>query len=133
MPTLPDHPQRRSEHGQALTEIALVLPILAILVLSIVQYGVMIWHESEITAAAREGARRAVVARVEPQPVQSVKDTALASLDAVDQEDVEVQVDGGWDRDDTVTVTVTTPYELDIAGIEVWQGMLQGQATVRIG
>lgn len=131
----PERPARslRAEGGQSLTEIALSLPILAILLIAIIQYGVMIWQDIELTGASREGARRAVVARVEDNPEQSVIQTALASLDTVDPEDVEIDVDGGWDRDDTVTVTVSKPHSLDIAGLHVWDGTLRSTSTVRIG
>jgi Flp pilus assembly protein TadG len=127
------HPRQRAETGQALTEIALCLPILCVLLLSIVQYGVMIWHDMELTGAARDGARHAVVARVEPAPSQAVIDTVKSSFDTIDPDDVDVNVTGGWDRDDQVTVEVTTPSELDIAGLEVWSGDLRSTSTVRIG
>jgi Flp pilus assembly protein TadG len=125
--------QRHAEGGQALTEIALCLPILCILMLSIVEYGHMMWRDMELTTAARDGARRAVVARVEADPAGSVEDVVLASLDTVEPSEVDVDVTGGWDRDDQVTVTVSTPHELDVAGFEVWSGNLRSTSTVRIG
>lgn len=126
-------PNRTDERGQALTEIALCLPILCVLMLAVVQYGVMIWKDIEITGAAREGARHAVVARVQPNPVAEVESTALGALDTVNSDDVDVDVVGGWSRGDRVTVTVTTPYALDIAGLEVWNGNLRSTSTVKIG
>lgn len=131
MRTRPD--TRPSERGQALVEIALCLPILCVLLLAIAQYGVMIWRDMELTSATRDGARRAVVARVEPNPSQSVVDTVRTSLDTVDIDDVSVTVTGGWERGDVVTVRATTPHELDIFGLEVWSGQLRSTSTVRIG
>lgn len=134
MPTRRDiDPTGHREGGQALTEIALCLPILCTLLLAIVQYGVMIWQDMELTSATRDGARRAVVARVEPNPTQAVVETVRMSLDTVDPDDVTVTVSGGWDRDDRVTVRATTPYALDIFGLEVWSGNLRSTSTVRIG
>jgi Flp pilus assembly protein TadG len=124
---------RTEERGQALAEIALCLPILCVLLLAIVQYGVMIWKDIELTGAAREGARHAVVARVEPNPVAAVESSARNALDTVDAADVDVDVVGGWSRGDRVTVTVTTPYALDIMGLQVWNGNLRSTSTVKIG
>jgi Flp pilus assembly protein TadG len=51
----------RGEQGQALVEMALVLPILLILVLGILEFG-RAWNTKQVvTDAAREGARLAVV------------------------------------------------------------------------
>lgn len=121
------------ERGQALTEIALCLPILCVLLIAVVQYGVMIWTDMELTSASRDGARRAAVARVDPNPVESVRGTVRSSLDTVDPQEVDIQVTGGWDQDDQVRVDVTLPYQLDIIGFEVWNGNLRSSSTVRIG
>ena len=123
----------RSEEGQALTEIALCLPILCVLLMAIAQYGIMIWRDMELTSATRDGARRAVVARVEPNPTQSVIDTTRSSLDTLSPGSVNVTVTGGWNRGDIVTVRATTPHSLDIFGFEVWNGNLRSTSTVRIG
>lgn len=126
-------PRRTDERGQALAEIALCLPILCLLMLAIVQFGVMIWKNIEVTGAAREGARHAVVARVETNPTASVEQTARGALDTIDSHDVDVDVLGGWTRGDKVSVTVTTPYALDLMGLVVWKGNLRSTSTVKIG
>jgi Flp pilus assembly protein TadG len=131
MPTQRDI--RPNERGQALTEIALCLPILCVLLMAIAQYGVMIWRDMELTSATRDGARRAVVARVEPNPTQSVIDATRGSLDTISPGTVNITVTGGWDRDDQVTVRATAPYSLDIFGLEVWSGRIGSTSTVRIG
>jgi Flp pilus assembly protein TadG len=125
--------ERGREQGQALTEIALCLPILCILMMAIVQYGIMIWRDMELTNAARDGARHAVVARVEPTPAAAVKSTVRASLDTIDPDSVDVTVNGGWEHGDQVTVSVSTPHRLDVLGFEVWSGRLRATSTVRIG
>lgn len=124
---------RTSEHGQALTEIALCLPILCALLIAIMQYGVVIWHDMELTSAARDGARHAAVARVEPNPSSAVQETVRASLDSIDPDDVTVTVIGGWNSDDDVTVRATTPAQINIMGFEVWSGIIRGESRVRIG
>jgi len=53
---------RRNARGQALVEFALVMPLLLILIVSVFEFG-RAWNlHQTITDAAREGARKAVVA-----------------------------------------------------------------------
>lgn len=47
--------------GQAVTEFALITPILIVLVLSIIQFGALMINKSAVTFAAREGARVASI------------------------------------------------------------------------
>ncbi len=124
---------RDEERAQSLTEIALCLPILCVLMMAIVQYGMMIWRNMELTSAAREGARHAVVARVDPTPEAAVKGTVRAALDTIDPSSVTTTVTGGWNQGDTVTVKTSMPYDLDVFGVEVWHGNLRAASTVKIG
>ena len=48
----------KGEGGQALVEIALVMPFLLLLVTAIIQFGIMLSDYSTIVNAARAGARR---------------------------------------------------------------------------
>lgn len=125
--------QYAPERGQAATEFAIFLPVLAMLLMAIVSYGQMIWADMELTTGTRDGARRAAVARTEAQPVEAVRQTVLRSLDATKASDVTVTVVGGWNAKDRVTVTATRPWNLDIMGIELWTGSLSSQSTIRIG
>ena len=127
------HPRAAAERAQAAVEFAICLPILCMLLIATIEYGQMIWRDMELTSAARDGARRAAVARNEPDPAADVRGAVASSLDRIEEGRVTTTVTGGWDRDDTVTVRVTTPHELDIMGIEVWQGNLRAESTVRIG
>ena len=49
------------DEGQATVEVALVLPLLAVLLLAIVQIGIVVNTQLRTTHAAREGARAASV------------------------------------------------------------------------
>ena len=51
----------RDESGQALVEMALIMPVLLLLVLGIVEFGRAFLAKQAVTDAAREGARHAVV------------------------------------------------------------------------
>lgn len=51
--------------GAAMIEFALVLPLLAILVFGIIEFGLIIYNKAMITNASREGARVGIVFRVD--------------------------------------------------------------------
>lgn len=51
---------RRARRGTALLELALVMPILAALLLGVLDFGRMYAEQLTVTAAAREGARAAM-------------------------------------------------------------------------
>lgn len=52
---------KNNENGQTLVEFALILPILLLLVMGIIQFGIIFSAQIGITNAAREGARAAAV------------------------------------------------------------------------
>lgn len=52
---------KKSEKGQALVEFALILPILLLLVMGIIQFGIIFSAQMSVTNAVREGARTAAV------------------------------------------------------------------------
>ena len=51
--------RRRTESGAAAVEFALVLPLLVVLVLGIISYGVMLSFRQTLSQATTEGARAA--------------------------------------------------------------------------
>ena len=54
-------PRDRGERGAAAVEFALLMPILLLLVLGMIQYGLYFWSAQGGSSAAREAARRAAV------------------------------------------------------------------------
>ncbi len=52
---------KKNEQGQAVVEFALLLPILLLLVLGIIQFGIIFSGYITVVSAAREGARVAIV------------------------------------------------------------------------
>lgn len=52
---------RRTGRGQALLEFALIIPIFLTMLMGIVDVGRAIWAQNSLAAAAREGARFAIV------------------------------------------------------------------------
>lgn len=66
---------RDGQKGQALVEFALVVPVLLILFLGIMEFGLLMYNQQIITNASREGARYGIVARAPrraPGEIESV-------------------------------------------------------------
>ncbi|MGH3033277.1 MAG: TadE/TadG family type IV pilus assembly protein [Gaiellaceae bacterium] len=128
----------RNEKGQAITELALVLPILAVLLFGIIQFGIVFNHYVTLTDAVRAGARKAVVSRQEASPAgvaaQAVRDSAEDLPDAGDPAVLEVQVSPGtpWASGSDVTVTAWYPYDISLLGWVVKSGRLSSTTTERV-
>jgi hypothetical protein len=81
------------EDGQGFVEFALVLPLLALLVFGMVQFGLLFRDYLAITDAARVAARAAAVKRTS-DPCGAARAAVLATLSS-DQQDV-VSFPSGW-------------------------------------
>jgi len=55
-----------NETGTAILEFALVIPLLLILLFGIIEFGFVLYDKAMITNACREGARRGIVYRFDP-------------------------------------------------------------------
>jgi TadE-like protein len=66
-------PVHRSEEGQAMVEFALVLPILLLLVMGIIQFGIVFNNYVTLTDGVRAGARQAAVSRTLADPVTAAR------------------------------------------------------------
>ncbi len=122
---------RTSQEGQAVVELAIILPVLLILLLSIWQMGVVYDKWQNLNGAAREGARAAVVA----QPGQEMSDARAAANAAVAGQ---LNLSSFTLRSTTVsgtayyTATACSPYAVNILGIVVKSGSLCRDATMRV-
>ncbi|KUO50534.1 MAG: hypothetical protein APF76_07760 [Desulfitibacter sp. BRH_c19] len=63
---------RKNEKGQGLVSFALVLPILAMLIFGIIQFGFIFYSQITITSAAREGARMASVGKQDQEIINKI-------------------------------------------------------------
>jgi Flp pilus assembly protein TadG len=126
----------RNERGQAMTEFALVLPILALLIFGIIQFGIVFNNYLTVTDAARAGARSAIVALHAGASDGVAAGTAGArkSADHLNDAKLKVTVTGvpNWAKDSDVRVTVTYPYELSVLGVVVKSGNLSSTTVERI-
>lgn len=123
----------RNSRGQAMVEFVIVLPLVLMLLFGIVQFGTVFNHVETITDAARVGARKAAVSRLEADPVGLAEAAARASAPGLDQSQLQIEVqDDTWTAGSNVTVTVSYPYTIDILGVPVKTGMLTSSTTERV-
>ena len=114
---------RHHDRGQATVEFAIALPLVAILVLAVVQLVVVARDQLAVELAAREGARAAAVAG-------STADAAtLAAESATTLRPLTVSTsDDG--RLVTVTVTASNPTNVPLVGMVIADVEVRGSATM---
>jgi len=123
------HRRRGVEHGQATVELALVLPLVAVLLLALVQAAVVARDQVLVAHAAREAAR-----------VAAVDDDAAAARLAAEQagplaaDRLEVEVTGRGEAGSRVRVVVryALPTRLPLVGRALDDVMLTASATMRV-
>ena len=99
----------RQEKGQALLEMALILPVLLLILGGIIEFGRIFHADLVITGASREGARAAVVG----EPYEAVRDKVLAAAPSLDEGQLNVSLSPeNYSRGDMLTVTVS--YHVDL-------------------
>ncbi len=125
------------EGGQALVEFALVLPILMMVVLGIIQFGILFNNYMTLTDAVRAGARQAAVSRTLPDPVGAATGRVVESaggLDGFTAANVTVTPGNAstWTQGGDVTVEATYPYSINLLGFVVASGDLTSKTTERV-
>jgi Flp pilus assembly protein TadG len=122
----------RSERGQSLTEFALALPILALLLFAVIQFGIVFNNYVTLTDATRAGARKAAVDRQVPNPAAAAISAVRSSATDLKQSDLAVTVSSTWQPSSDVTVTATYPYSVSLLGMVVKSGRLSSSTTERV-
>lgn len=124
----------KSERGQTIVEFAFVAPMLIVLVLGVVQFGVVFNHYLTITDAARVSARDAASGRFSNITVAAVQQSGRDAASDLDQAQLQVTaVNPTWNVPQSdVTVTVTYPYSIDLLGWVVASGNLKSTITERV-
>jgi TadE-like protein len=121
----------RSERGQSMTEFAIVLPLLCMLLFGVIQFGIVYNNYVTVTDAARAGARKAAVSR-HTSPSTEGCNTARSSAGSL-AVGCSVSVAGPLDRPGAdVTVTVTYPYSINLLGVALKAGTLTAKTTERM-
>jgi Flp pilus assembly protein TadG len=128
----------RSESGQSMTELALVLPIFLLLIFGVLDIGRVVWANSALAHSSREAARFAIVQGATDESVKDdIREVALAqSIAAGENLTVEVcyglgcsgnsdNPDADYARGTPVTVTIR-------GSISATTGALFGFGTIDV-
>lgn len=115
-----------NEKGQSLVEFALLLPILLLILMGIIQFGIIFNGQVTVTSAAREGARLAVVGADDEQVKDRVEEAAVALLLNIDRDD-DIEINRAVDGDEG-KLSVKVDGEVDI--IVPLLGMFTGESFV---
>jgi Flp pilus assembly protein TadG len=121
-----------SEHGQAMTEFALALPILALLLFAVIQFGIVFNNYVTLTDATRAGARKAAVGRRLSNPVGACLTAIRSSAKDLDQSSLSTSCSSSWQPGADVSVTATYPYHISLLGMVVKSGSLSSTTTERV-
>jgi Flp pilus assembly protein TadG len=124
--------QIRNEQGQTMTEFALVLPILALILFAVIQFGIVFNNYVQLTDATRAGARKAAVSRQVTDPVGTAVAAVRASAKDLKQSDLNITVSSTWQPTADVAVTATYPYSISLLGMVVKSGRLSSTTTERV-
>jgi len=122
----------RDQQGQAMTEFALVLPILAFLLFAVIQFGIVFNNYITLTDATRAGARKAAVSRREGDPRGMCIAAIRNSADNLKQSDLDPDCESSWQPGEDVRVTATYPYSISLLGVFSKSGRLTSTTTERV-
>jgi Flp pilus assembly protein TadG len=122
----------RREHGQTMTEFALVLPLLVLLLFGVIQFGIAFNNYITLTDAVRVGARKAAVSRHLTNPEDVAEAQLREAATSLQAADLDVTVESSWVHGEDVTVSATYPYSISLLGLVVKSGDLESKATERV-
>ena len=129
------HFVRRRRSGNALLDLAFVLPILLMLTFGAVEYGYALYIKHALQGAAREGARAAIVAGATQQSVQDAIDTSMlvSGFQQAKYTRPATITPSGWltaAAGTTITVEVQTTW--GTAGVSVLPTAMGGISTSKV-
>jgi len=122
----------KNQEGQAMTEFAIVLPLLVVLLLGIIQFGIVFNNYVTVTDAVRAGARKAAVSRLESDPVGACKAQIRSSAADLDQVKLVPDCTSTWLPGADVTVTASYPYSISLLGWVVKSGRVSPTMKERV-
>ena len=115
-----------------MTEFAIVLPVLVLVVFGILQCGIAFNNYLSLTDAARAGARKAAVSRQSGNPQSAAVAAVQAAASDLKAANLGISVASTWQQGSTVTVTATYPYSISLFGLVVKSGKLSTTITERV-
>lgn len=125
---------RSDEAGQTAVEFALILPILAVLLIGIVEFGVVFHDYVTVTDASRVGARKAAVSRLAGDLGASAEAAAENAAESLNGNGLAVDcTSSNWSTPGSdVSCTVSYPYSINLVGWVVANGTLSSTTTERL-
>lgn len=117
-----------------MTEFALVLPILALLLFGIIQFGIVFNNYVQLTDATRAGARKAAVSRHNPNPRGDCIAAVVQSVGPNMRTEVQSSAtcESTWEPGADVTVSASYPYSISLLGLFSKSGRLTSTTTERV-
>jgi Flp pilus assembly protein TadG len=117
-----------------MVEIVLALPLLLLVLIVVLQFGMVMRDYVEVSQAARAGARTASVSRKADSPAGAAVAAARGSASSLDDDalDVDVTPGGAWRKGDPVSVRVAYPFKVTFLGLFDKVGTLSFEATSRV-
>lgn len=101
----------KNKKGQSLVETALVLPIIILILMGIIDFGMMFNNYLIVGNASREGARNAAIGATDAQ-ISTIVDNVTATLDAARVVVEITPAEALRRRGDEISVTVRYEYRL---------------------
>jgi Flp pilus assembly protein TadG len=123
---------RHNETGQTMTEFAIVLPLLVVLLFGIIQFGILFNNYVTLTDAVRSGAREGAVSRNDADPTGAATTAVRNSAADLNQTNLAVTVNSAWQAGTDVTVTATYPWSISLLGWVIDGGTLSSKTTERV-
>jgi Flp pilus assembly protein TadG len=120
---------RRREGGQATVEVALLLPLVATMLLGVVQLGLVVRDQVLVTHAAREAARAAAV-----EPTLDAAREGAEAAARLQPDRLDVDLGGSTDPGGRLTVTVSyrSPTDVPLVGQLIGDRTVTAEATMRV-
>jgi Flp pilus assembly protein TadG len=122
----------RAQKGQTMAEFALVLPLLALLLFGVIQFGIAFNNYITLTDAVRAGARKGAVGRHLADPKGSVVAQVRAAATSLKPSDLAIDVQSTWQPGEEVRVEASYPYSISLLGLIVKAGRLHSVTTERV-
>jgi hypothetical protein len=119
----------RGDEGQASVELALALPLVVLLLLTVVQLGLVVRDQILVVHAAREAVREAAV---DPSPDAPRRAALAGSTLAGDRVTVNSTGRGGVGSRVTVEVAYRAPTAMPLVGAALGDLTLRASATMRV-
>ena len=115
-----------------MTEFALVLPLLALLLFGVIQFGIVFNNYIQLTDAVRAGARKGAVGRHQQNPQGTVTQAVRDASTSLKQSDLNVSVTSSWQPGSEVTVSASYPYSISLLGLVVKSGRMTSTTKERV-